>query len=66
MIDFQGKTFYVDSDTSVPISIIDQKSSDNLIVTNFLRFLNKVRISGIMDKKNAGTVIVADDQFVNL
>ena len=66
MINFQGKTFCVDSDTSVPIYIIDQKPSDNLIASNFLGFLNKLRTNGLMDRTNEATVIIADDQFVNL
>ena len=66
MINFQGKSFCVDSDTSVPIYIIDQKPSDNLVANNFLGFLNKLRTNGLMDRTNEATVIIADDQFVNL
>ena len=65
-IQFQGKTFQFGQDLSEPITILGEPTGENYMSNNFLAFLNKLRELGVLEHANTGTIVFADDQFVNL
>ena len=59
---FQGKTFLIDPNKSVPIRILEHlEDKDRSVDNKLLTFLNKLRAAGILDKRRKGQIIIADD-----
>ena len=61
MITFQGKTFLIEPENSVPIKISEHQEDNKFLVSNFLSFLNKLKTAGILDEQRKGLILIADD-----
>ena len=49
VVEFQGRTFWQSHDRQEPIAFLDDEDINDKKFTNFLGFLNKLRVAGILE-----------------
>ena len=54
VVEFQGRTIWQSHDRQEPIAFLDNEDMNDQKFTNFLDFLNKLRIAGILESQSEG------------
>ena len=61
LVQFLGRTVSLSFDENTPITVLGNEDKKDFMFSLFLDFLNRLKVSGILDKPSEGLILIADD-----